>query len=60
MVPGLNGEMVRHGALIGESVITTITATSVIFGIIGPILAKIALQKAGEITYDPYKSPDKG
>ncbi len=60
MVPGLNGEMVRHGALIGESVITTITATSVIFGVIGPILAKIALQKAGEITYDPYKSNDKG
>ncbi len=54
MVKGLDGEMIHHGALIGESVITTITATSVIFGIIGPILAKIALQKAGEITYDPY------
>lgn len=38
-----------HGAYIGASIITTITATSIIFEIIGPILTKIALTKAGEI-----------
>ena len=34
---------------LGASVITTITATCIVFEIIGPILTKIALQKAGEI-----------
>lgn len=38
-----------HGSYIGASIITTITATSIIFEIIGPILAKVALTKAGEI-----------
>jgi len=38
-----------HGAAIGSAVITTVTATCVIFEIIGPIMAKIALRKAGEI-----------
>jgi len=33
----------------GAAIITIITATSIIFGIIGPILTKIALTKAGEI-----------
>ncbi len=37
------------GAYIGASVITTVTATSIIFEIIGPILTKIGLTKAGEI-----------
>lgn len=37
------------GASIGTTVITTITATSIIFEIVGPILTKIGLQKAGEI-----------
>ncbi|MBN1696887.1 MAG: cation:proton antiporter [Spirochaetales bacterium] len=37
------------GGIIGTTIITTITATSIIFEIIGPILTKIALQKAGEI-----------
>ncbi len=36
-------------AYIGAALITTVTATCIIFEIIGPILAKIALEKAGEI-----------
>jgi Kef-type K+ transport system membrane component KefB len=39
----------EHGASIGLSVITTVTATSIFFEIIGPILTKIGLTKAGEI-----------
>ncbi len=35
--------------VIGAAIITVITATSVIFEIIGPMLTKIALAKAGEI-----------
>ena len=38
-----------HADAISTSVITTITATCVFFEIIGPILTKIALEKAGEI-----------
>ena len=37
------------GALIGRSIITTVTATSIFFELIGPILTKIGLRKAGEI-----------
>jgi len=37
------------GDIIGATVITTITATCLLFEIIGPILTKIALRKAGEI-----------
>lgn len=37
------------GDYIGTTVITTVTATCIFFEIIGPICAKIALQKAGEI-----------
>ena len=37
------------GARIGTIVITTVTATSVIFEIVGPILTKLGLKKAGEI-----------
>jgi Kef-type K+ transport system membrane component KefB len=40
------GEM---GAWIGTTIITTVTATSVIFEIIGPILTRVALRRAGEI-----------
>ncbi len=46
------GEMVdgvSHGSRIGTKVITTITATCLVFEIIGPILAKYALGKAGEL-----------
>jgi Kef-type K+ transport system membrane component KefB len=38
-----------HGDMIGITVITTVTATCIIFEIIGPILTRIALEKAGEI-----------
>ena len=37
------------GASIGTTVITAITATSIVFEIVGPILTKVGLQKAGEI-----------
>jgi Kef-type K+ transport system membrane component KefB len=40
----------EHGAEIGTAVLTTVTATSVIFEIIGPIMAKVALRRAGEIS----------
>lgn len=42
----------EHGAEIGAAVLTTVTATCVVFEIIGPIMAKIALKKAGEIPND--------
>jgi Kef-type K+ transport system membrane component KefB len=38
------------GEAIGTAVITTVTASSIFFEIIGPVLTKIGLQKAGEIT----------
>jgi len=37
---------------IGVVVLTTITATCIFFEIVGPILTKIALEKAGEIPHD--------
>ena len=40
---------VPRAAEIGAATLTTITATCVLFEIIGPILTKMALQKAGEI-----------
>lgn len=40
------------GDHIGLSLITIVTATSILFEIIGPILTKIALKKAGEIKED--------
>ena len=39
-----------RGEAIGAAVITTVTATCIFFEIIGPVLTKIGLQKAGEIT----------
>lgn len=38
-----------HADAISTSVLTTITATCIFFEIIGPILTKLALEKAGEI-----------
>ena len=38
-----------HAMQIGTSTLTTITASCIIFEIVGPICAKIALEKAGEI-----------
>ena len=45
----INEAGISHGTEIGIKVITTITATCIFFEIIGPILTKIALEKAGEI-----------
>lgn len=42
-------ELGAHGQAIGSGVITTVTATCIFFEIIGPILTKIALTRAGEI-----------
>ena len=41
-----------HALQIGSSVLTTITATCIFFEIIGPILTKVALKRAGEIPED--------
>lgn len=43
---------VPHATEIGTTVLTTVTATCIFFEIIGPILTKIALKKAGEINQD--------
>lgn len=45
----LTEDGVSMGTWIGATVLTTVTATSIVFEIIGPILTKIALTKAGEI-----------
>ena len=42
-------EGVTSGDYIGVTIITTVTATCIVFEIIGPILTKYALTKAGEI-----------
>ena len=47
-----NDVVVTSGDSLGVTVITTVTATCIFFEIIGPILTKIALHKAGEITID--------
>ena len=44
-----------HATTIGAVVLTTITATCIFFEIIGPILTKIALTKAGEIPHEEPK-----
>jgi Kef-type K+ transport system membrane component KefB len=41
------------GAELGALIITTITATSIIFEIVGPILCKVGLQQSGEIPVLP-------
>lgn len=38
------------GDVIGTTIITTVAATCILFEIVGPLCAKIALQKAGEIS----------
>ncbi len=45
------------GARIGSTVITTVTGTSIIFELIGPVLTKVGLQKAGEIDTTDSKAP---
>lgn len=46
--PEINDASLTLGDNIGNIVFTTITATSVIFEIIGPIMTKYALKKSGE------------
>ncbi len=46
------GQTMTTGDRIGLIVITSVTATCIFFEIIGPILTKIALKKAGEIPED--------
>jgi len=48
-------ELGQWGAEIGSTVITTVTATCIFFELIGPILTKFGLQKAGEITLSQEK-----
>jgi Kef-type K+ transport system membrane component KefB len=48
--PVIDENSLTMGDYIGQTIFTTITATSVFFEIIGPILAKYGLKKAGEIT----------
>jgi Kef-type K+ transport system membrane component KefB len=43
------GDLGAWGVDLGALIITTITATSIVFEIVGPILCKLGLQKAGEI-----------
>ncbi|MBS3741566.1 MAG: cation:proton antiporter [Candidatus Cloacimonetes bacterium] len=45
-------QIMTAGEHIGVVLITTITATCIFFELIGPILTKIALKKAGEISDD--------
>jgi len=49
VVEVVDGVSITSGDKIGAIVITTVTATSIFFEIIGPILTKLALSKAGEI-----------
>jgi Kef-type K+ transport system membrane component KefB len=46
-------ENLPHAAKIGAGVLTTVTATCIFFEIIGPILTKIALTRAGEVDRQP-------
>jgi len=43
---------IPHALTIGAVVLTTITATCIFFEVIGPILTKVALSRAGEIPRD--------
>ena len=45
-----------HALTIGSSVLATITATCIFFEIIGPIMTKVALKRAGEI---PDEKPNQ-
>lgn len=52
VIQTVQGRQITSGDALGVTVITTVTATCIFFEIIGPILTKIALQKAHEITVD--------
>jgi hypothetical protein len=42
-----------HAAHIGATLITAVTATCIVFEIVGPILTKVGLERAGEAGADP-------
>ncbi len=52
IVEVVNGTNITSGDKLGAIVITIVTATCIFFEIIGPILTKIGLEKAGEINKD--------
>ena len=52
MITTKTGIKMLEGDYIGSVILTTITATCIFFEIIGPILTRIALEKAGEINID--------
>lgn len=45
----VSGGTLTHGDALGTTVLTSVTATCIFFEIVGPILTKVALKKAGEI-----------
>jgi Kef-type K+ transport system membrane component KefB len=47
-----SGTPITTGDQIGSVILTTVTATCIFFEIIGPILTKVALTKAGEINIE--------
>lgn len=49
VVSSIDGIIVTSGDQLGTIVLTTVTATCIVFEIVGPILTKIGLTKAGEI-----------
>jgi len=49
MITTSTGTKMLEGDYIGSVILTTVTATCIFFEIIGPILTRIALAKAGEI-----------
>ncbi|MBL7135184.1 MAG: cation:proton antiporter [Candidatus Marinimicrobia bacterium] len=55
IVEVVNGSNITSGDKLGAIVITTVTATCIFFEIIGPVLTKIGLKKAGEINKDLRK-----
>jgi len=52
-VARVNGDTVTSGDIVGSIVLTTTTASCVFFEIIGPVLVKFALNRAGEIPSPP-------
>jgi len=52
VIETVNGVKVTAGDQIGTVILTTVTATCIFFEIIGPILTRIALEKAGEINVE--------
>lgn len=56
VVDTVSGSTITVGDQIGTTLLTVITASSIFFEIIGPILTKIALSRAGEIKTNIQKT----